>query len=475
MTDVFNKIWNYLTHIIPNERGSIEFDREWDLVDCSTLDVSGWTGVTVCGWVYWSDAGTPEHTILSNWDDPRAGVLFRLEPNGNRVEFNLYLVTDGEKAVGGSTTTVPANTWTFVAARYDKSNLEVFVNGTKDDSQTAATNNLIGTPSNDSLMIGASPHNLLNDNFGGEITEVAIWDKALTDSEIINTLYGGGSPVKGVPLTVQSGNLKGYWPMDDGTVDTSADGDEVADESGNEQNGIGDNGVNNTGCMWRADPLEYSQSASSIATPSLASISITANAPTLLISRSVTVISTLAVVSIVPNTPTAKVSESRIVVVSLVSVSVDAKTVTTSASVSSTATTSLVSISITAGSPTVLISESRTAICSLTNVSVVAFAPTVTASTSALVIATSIPISIQAFAPAAVSLVLGQEGFRWRDDNGTEITADWLENQDINLTRPRNVNTRLRTIVNTSNYATANKYQLEYRKVGDVDWKKVSV
>ncbi len=72
------------------------------------------------------------------------------------------------------------------------------------------------------------------------------------------------------------------------------------------------------------------------------------------------------------------------------------------------------------------------------------------------------------------SLLLEQEGFRWRADNGDEDGATWLDSQDVNITRSTLTNTRLRTIINATGDPGSNQYQLEYRKVGDTNWKKVN-
>lgn len=67
-----------------------------------------------------------------------------------------------------------------------------------------------------------------------------------------------------------------------------------------------------------------------------------------------------------------------------------------------------------------------------------------------------------------------QEGFRWRNDDGSESTATWLATQDTGITQPTGTNTRLRTIMNTTNDEPSESYQLEYRKVGNTDWHKVN-
>ncbi len=58
---------------------------------------------------------------------------------------------------------------------------------------------------------------------------------------------------------------------------------------------------------------------------------------------------------------------------------------------------------------------------------------------------------------------LEQEGFRWRDDDGSESGATWLASQDSNITRAAATNTRLRVLVNSTHDPGSSPYQLEYK------------
>jgi hypothetical protein len=70
---------------------------------------------------------------------------------------------------------------------------------------------------------------------------------------------------------------------------------------------------------------------------------------------------------------------------------------------------------------------------------------------------------------------LQQEGFCWRNDNGSQLSATWMSSQDVDIT---NVNTssgiRLRIIVDEQNVGTAGakKYELQYKKSTDSTYTK---
>ncbi len=69
-----------------------------------------------------------------------------------------------------------------------------------------------------------------------------------------------------------------------------------------------------------------------------------------------------------------------------------------------------------------------------------------------------------------IRLPVEQEGFRWRDDNGSETTATWLAAQDVNLTRVRSLNTRLRILLDMNANQASNQYKLQYKKTTDTEW-----
>lgn len=66
-----------------------------------------------------------------------------------------------------------------------------------------------------------------------------------------------------------------------------------------------------------------------------------------------------------------------------------------------------------------------------------------------------------------------QEGYRFRNDNGSESSATWLTNEDTWITQPKGTNTRLRTLINATDDPTGQSFQLEYKKSTDAGYRKV--
>jgi hypothetical protein len=58
---------------------------------------------------------------------------------------------------------------------------------------------------------------------------------------------------------------------------------------------------------------------------------------------------------------------------------------------------------------------------------------------------------------------LDQEGFRFRNDDGSESAATWMADQDTNVMLAADTTARLRVLINTSLDPGSKNYQLEYR------------
>jgi len=77
---------------------------------------------------------------------------------------------------------------------------------------------------------------------------------------------------------------------------------------------------------------------------------------------------------------------------------------------------------------------------------------------------------------SATALDVVQYGFRWRDDDGNETGASWLAGQNVQVSRAKLANTRLRVGINTTGNLASKQATLKYRKKGSGDpWEIVRV
>ena len=89
------------------------------------------------------------------------------------------LLNGTTKTVTGATT-IPLNTWKHVTARYDGSEVRVFIDGAKESASMAATGSLAATT--EALWMGY--YDATNHHLNGYLDDVSIYGTALTDAEI---------------------------------------------------------------------------------------------------------------------------------------------------------------------------------------------------------------------------------------------------------------------------------------------------
>src|SRR5215831_4671730 len=163
----------------------------WVTVDDSTsLDLT--SGMTLEAWIY--PAATP-----STWTT----VIFKEYPAVNNQVYGLYggspstlplidVYTDTIHELYGPTP-LPINSWTFLAATYDAADGQsLFVNGTQ-VAHVAGSGNM--ATSTGALRIGGN--SLFGEYFTGVIDNIRIYDRALTQAEILvdmNVPVGGATP-----------------------------------------------------------------------------------------------------------------------------------------------------------------------------------------------------------------------------------------------------------------------------------------
>ena len=93
----------------------------------------------------------------------------------------FVLRRDGRDKTVTGTTPLPLNKWTHVAARYDGSQMRLFINGTLETATTAATPANTPLATTAPVLIGGDS---TTHRFHGYLDDVSIYDRALSDSEI---------------------------------------------------------------------------------------------------------------------------------------------------------------------------------------------------------------------------------------------------------------------------------------------------
>jgi len=180
----------------------------------NSSSLSPTNGLTLEGWVY--PNGYPQNTdgvALAGKDNPnltREYLLGMGLVSGKWVYRAHIGLTNGFNFFSG-TNVVQTNTWTHVAMTYDGSHLSLYVNGTF-DSYAAATGPIVST-TNAILIGGSVPTGFWF--FPGNIDELTLYNRALSQSEIQSIYNAGGAGKRNAQQCVMpSTNAVGWWAGD---------------------------------------------------------------------------------------------------------------------------------------------------------------------------------------------------------------------------------------------------------------------
>lgn len=165
--------------------------------------------ITLSGWFKTNDL-TVNQVIVANATATNAiGVylIFRGNTAGDPLSATDY---DGStSAQANSSGSVTSGTWFHGGAVYSgASSRAVYLNGAKNTNTTTVSTNLAGTDrTNTGALIDTNSH------WSGDLAEIAIWNVALTDDEMISLAAGCS------PLRIRPASLQFYMPLWPGFFD----------------------------------------------------------------------------------------------------------------------------------------------------------------------------------------------------------------------------------------------------------------
>jgi len=183
-------------------------------------DLQAMPSTTWSGWI--RPTGTSGWQVIFGMEDGGWDRFLIIENGGLGLSMGI---TSNRWQTGRSVT---AGVWQHVVAIYDNGSMRFYHNGTEFTTSSTEGNH----SSNGTFTIGANQNGGAN-FYTGLIDEVAVWNEALTASEI-TTLYNSG---EGINASSNSGNytsstnLVGYYKMDNGQ------GSIITDQSSHSNNG----------------------------------------------------------------------------------------------------------------------------------------------------------------------------------------------------------------------------------------------
>ena len=218
------------TQLVTNTK-SVLFDGDDDRIDIGTVGtwntLIGGAGnlakaFTLSAWIrpLGDDASDDDYPMIINcgandralWIDDSDGAF-----STYRVKFHIEGDTDGQYY--STTNGMTAGRWYHVVATYSGDTagaMNLYINGVVDNATTTATVSSPHAIATTACNIGAS--NATSYNFKGNISDTAIWSRALSAEEVVALYNGGFQPDLNSALNQ---GLVSWWRMGDGATDTA--------------------------------------------------------------------------------------------------------------------------------------------------------------------------------------------------------------------------------------------------------------
>jgi hypothetical protein len=173
----------------------ITLDGNGDFVDLTDIEMNAWTGLTVMAWVKTSDTNVVARFLSKDQVGIPGNIIFRYAHS--RVVFKIYDSASASWRAVDVTLDQTSDEWVHLIATVDTTTnlITLYVNGRDvgTDSFIAGT---LDDGDNETLVLGCDSDTAAPDAstcYNGEIDEVALWDIALTKSEVFK-IYNKQSP-----------------------------------------------------------------------------------------------------------------------------------------------------------------------------------------------------------------------------------------------------------------------------------------
>lgn len=192
---------------------SLAFDGANDVVtipNASSHIANSTSGMSLSCWVYATNTAPsyPNFDGIVGFRNESSCDFYLLHLSTNSLEARFRNSTG--TAYTATATGFQINTWQHVVMTYNGSALKVFINSAQ-VSSVPASGTIVSA--SETMTLGSLTYQSTNFQFGGKLDEVALWNKALTQSEI-NCMYNYGHDNS-------SPNLKLSYKCDQGSPNGS--------------------------------------------------------------------------------------------------------------------------------------------------------------------------------------------------------------------------------------------------------------
>ncbi len=170
--------------------GAINFDGINDYISSKNISITQ-SNFSVSAWVKWSGVPTPNIAVAVT-KDPTFTLGFGWSPNPHKP---TMWISGGSGYVGANgTTSIDDNVWHHLVGVFDGANVKIYVDGTIEGTKIAGTTSVVST--NKLINIGAINSSIHNQNWNGLIDEVAIFNRTLSATEIMDHYKRGATRLK---------------------------------------------------------------------------------------------------------------------------------------------------------------------------------------------------------------------------------------------------------------------------------------
>ena len=192
---------------------SVVFDGVDDyVVTSSNIGISGATPRTLECWYYVDSTNTKS---IIGYGGQNNGLLF------DTIVYyvNGYLTVIGHYYGGGydtastlpSRNTININQWNHIIHMYDGTNVSIYTNGVFSNSKEfSVSNNRQLNTNNSTFKIGTGQYTGAYQYATGKISAARIYNKVLSQSEILQNYYQGNIVTNGLIMNLDAGNLVSY-------------------------------------------------------------------------------------------------------------------------------------------------------------------------------------------------------------------------------------------------------------------------
>lgn len=159
-----------------------------------TISVAAWVYPLTYGWA----GNTPDYSVIicrfqDGYSNPN-GQVWNLGCMTSKIEAGILNASNANNQTStlvASPTPIPLNKWSHVAFSYDGNTLKLYINGELVQSKTSGL--LLNTNGSSGISIGESNQaNGFWNPFNGKIDDIAIYGRALTETEMKNLYNSQG-------------------------------------------------------------------------------------------------------------------------------------------------------------------------------------------------------------------------------------------------------------------------------------------